>query len=84
MKVALVLISSGRLQEKYGYLYQQLADHNACLSKASLHSLLTNICKITEMLGESAAYGSQNIQSHIDKCFSKVGLNIILIYNKYI
>ena len=30
------------------------------------------------MLGESAAYGSQNIQSHIDKCFSKVGLNIIL------
>ncbi|KAK1127028.1 hypothetical protein K0M31_004642 [Melipona bicolor] len=71
VKVALVLISSGRLQEKYGYLYQQLADHNACLSKASLHSLLTNICKITEMLGESAAYGSQNIQSHIDKCFSK-------------
>ncbi|XP_031774823.1 dystrobrevin beta isoform X1 [Apis florea] len=71
IKVALILISSGRLQEKYGYLYQQLADHNACLSKVSLHTLLTNICKITEMLGESAAYGPQNIQSHIDKCFSK-------------
>lgn len=72
VKVALILISSGTLQEKYGYLYQQLADHNACLSKASLHTLLMNICKITEMLGESAAYGPQNIQSHIDKCFSKV------------
>ncbi|XP_050475798.1 dystrotelin-like isoform X2 [Bombus huntii] len=71
VKVALILISSGKLQEKYGYLYQQLADHNACLSKASLHTLLMNICKITEMLGESAAYGPQNIQSHIDKCFSK-------------
>ncbi|XP_031847907.1 uncharacterized protein LOC116433688 [Nomia melanderi] len=71
VKVALVLMSSGRLQEKYGYFYQQLADHNACLSKASLHTLLTNICKITEMLGESAAYGYQSIQSHIDNCFSK-------------
>ncbi|CAK9832150.1 Dystrophin, isoforms A/C/F/G/H [Anthophora retusa] len=71
VKVALILISSGKLQEKYGYLYQQLADHNACLSKASLHTLLTNICKITEMLGENAVYGSQNIQSHIDKCFAK-------------
>ncbi|XP_076280861.1 uncharacterized protein LOC143209299 isoform X2 [Lasioglossum baleicum] len=71
VKVALILMSSGRLQEKYGYFYQQLADHNACLSKVNLHILLTNICKITEMLGESAAYGYQSIQSHIDHCFSK-------------
>ena len=71
VKVALVLISSGKLQEKYGYLYQQLADHNACLSKAGLCTLLTNICKITEMLGEGTTYGSQHIQSHIDNCFSK-------------
>ncbi|XP_076381043.1 dystrotelin [Megalopta genalis] len=71
VKVALILMSSGRLQEKYGYFYQQLADHNACLSKASLHTLLTNFCKITEMLGECAVYGYQNIQSHIDNCFSK-------------
>ncbi|KAL6260387.1 hypothetical protein P5V15_007915 [Pogonomyrmex californicus] len=71
VKVALVLLSSGKLQEKYGYLYQQLADHNACLSRASLHTLLTNICKITEMLGESIAYGYEQIQSHIDACFVK-------------
>ena len=71
VKVAVILMSSGRLQEKYGYLYQQLADHNACLSKAGLHTLLTSICKITEMLGESTAYGYQSIQSHIDSCFSK-------------
>ncbi|KZC14713.1 PREDICTED: dystrophin-1-like [Dufourea novaeangliae] len=71
VKVALILMSSGKLQEKYGYFYQQLADHNACLSKASLHTLLTNICKITEMLGESAAYGYHSIQTHIDNCFSK-------------
>ncbi|XP_012525079.1 dystrophin [Monomorium pharaonis] len=71
VKVALVLLSSGKLQEKYGYLYQQLADHNACLSRAGLHTLLTNICKITEMLGESVAYGYEQIQSHIDACFVK-------------
>ncbi|XP_011686791.1 PREDICTED: dystrophin-like [Wasmannia auropunctata] len=71
VKVALVLLSSGKLQEKYGYLYQQLANHNACLSRAGLHTLLTNVCKITEMLGESIAYGYEQIQSHIDACFVK-------------
>lgn len=71
VKVALVLLSNGKLQEKYGYLYQQLADHNACLSRAGLHTLLTNICKITEMLGESMTYGYEQIQSHINACFVK-------------
>ncbi|KAH0944982.1 hypothetical protein HN011_005153 [Eciton burchellii] len=71
VKVALVLLSSGKLQEKYGYLYQQLADHNACLSRAGLHTLLTNICKITESVGENATYGYKQIQSHIDACFIK-------------
>lgn len=72
VKVALVLLSNGKLQEKYGYLYQQLADHNACLSRAGLHTLLTNICKITEMLGETITYGYEQIQTHIDACFVKV------------
>ncbi|KAK2587756.1 hypothetical protein KPH14_003864 [Odynerus spinipes] len=71
VKIALILMSCGRLEEKYGYLYQQLADHNACLSRAGLHTLLTNICKITEMLGENMAYGYQHIQFHIDSCFEK-------------
>ncbi|EFN63343.1 Dystrophin, isoform B [Camponotus floridanus] len=71
VKVALVLLSNGKLQEKYGYLYQQLADHNACLSRAGLHTLLTNICKITEMLGETITYGYEQIQTHIDTCFVK-------------
>lgn len=68
----MVLLSNDRLQEKYGYLYQQLANHNACLSRTGLHTLLTNICKITEMLGESITYGYEQIQSHIDACFVKV------------
>ncbi|XP_012271632.1 dystrobrevin-1 [Orussus abietinus] len=78
VKVALIVISSSRLQEKYGYLYQQLADHNACLSRAALKTLLTNICKITEMLGENAAYGNHMIQSSIDSCFgeSQSGLGV--------
>ncbi|XP_029159940.1 dystrophin-1-like isoform X2 [Nylanderia fulva] len=71
VKVALILLSNGKLQEKYGYLYQQLADHNACLSRAGLHTLLTNICKITEMLGETITYGYEQIQTHIDACFVK-------------
>ncbi|XP_043273731.1 dystrophin-like [Venturia canescens] len=69
VKVALTLMSCGKLQDKYEYFYQLLADHNACLSKAALHTLLMNICKVTEMLGESVAYGSHIVQSSIDSCF---------------
>ncbi|XP_066597076.1 dystrophin-1-like isoform X2 [Prorops nasuta] len=69
VKLALILICSAKLQEKYGYLYKQLADHNACLSKASLFTFLSNICKIMEMLGETTAYGHHHIQPHIDSCF---------------
>ncbi|XP_046627946.1 dystrophin-like isoform X1 [Neodiprion virginianus] len=68
-KVALTLASCSRLQDKYGYLYQQLADHNACLSRAALSSLLSNICKVTDMLGESVAYGSHMVQLGVDNCF---------------
>lgn len=71
-KVALTLASCSRLQDKYGYLYQQLADHNACLSRAALFSLLNNICKVTDMLGESVAYGSHMVQYSIDNCFIEV------------
>lgn len=74
VKVALTLISCGRLEEKYGYLFHQLADHNACLSRAALNTLLTNICKVTEMLGEGVAYGNHLIRSSIDNCFSVVRL----------
>ncbi|XP_031779196.1 dystrophin [Nasonia vitripennis] len=70
VKVALTLISCGRLEEKYGYLFHQLADHNACLSRVALNTLLTNICKITEMLGENVAYGNHLIRTSIDNCFS--------------
>ncbi|XP_058807564.1 dystrophin-like [Phymastichus coffea] len=70
VKVALTLICCGRLEEKYGYLFHQLADHNACLTKAALSTLLTNICKITEMLGENVAYGKHLIQTSIGNCFS--------------
>lgn len=65
-------MSCGKLQDKYEYFYQLLADHNACLSKAALHTLLMNICKVTEMLGESVAYGSHLVQSSIDSCFIEV------------
>ncbi|KAJ8669714.1 hypothetical protein QAD02_000973 [Eretmocerus hayati] len=71
VKVALILISCGRLEEKYGYLFHQLADHNACLSKVALNTLLTNVCKITNMLGENVAYGSHLIRASIENCFSE-------------
>ncbi|KAK0095849.1 hypothetical protein PV326_007215 [Microctonus aethiopoides] len=69
IKVLLTLLSCGNLHEKYEYWYQLLADHNACLSKAALHMMLMNLCKVTEFIGESVAFGSHLVQSNIDKCF---------------
>lgn len=71
VKVALTLMSSAKLEEKYGYLFHQLADHNACLSEAALFTMLTNICKVTEMLGESVAYGNHLIRSTVANCFKE-------------
>lgn len=65
-------MSSAKLEEKYGYLFHQLADHNACLSEAALFQLLTNICRIMEMLGESVAYGNHLIRSTVANCFKEV------------
>ena len=73
-KVVLTLVSSAKLEDKYGYLFHQLADHNACLSEAALSTLLTNFCKVTEMLGENMAYGSHLISSTVASCFRKVFL----------
>ena len=66
------MLSNSKLEEKYGYLFHQLADHNACLSKVSLNTLLTNICKITEALGEGVTYGNYLIPASVDKCFQEV------------
>ncbi|XP_051156069.1 dystrophin-like isoform X2 [Leptopilina boulardi] len=71
VKVVLTLMSSAKLEEKYGYLFHQLADHNACLSEAALFQLLTNICRIMEMLGESVAYGNHLIRSTVANCFKE-------------
>lgn len=71
-KIALVCLSSSRLQEKYQYFFSQLADHNNCLSRRKLCALLTNIVLITDYLSESLAFSSELIPATIDSCFQQV------------
>lgn len=72
LKIVLVLTCCGKLEHKYGYLFHELADHNACLSKIALHTLLVNVCKVIEVIGESVSFGSHLIQSTVDDCFEQV------------
>ena len=72
LKIVLVITCSGKLENKYGYLYHELADHNACLSKFALQTLLNNMCRVIEVIGESVSYGRHLIPSSIEDCFKEV------------
>ncbi|XP_075215186.1 dystrophin-like [Lycorma delicatula] len=69
VKVALVSLCCSRLQEKYQYLFNQLADHNSCLSKRKLKLLLENFVCVTDFLCESLAFSSSLIPDTLESCF---------------
>ncbi|XP_069681620.1 dystrophin-like isoform X2 [Periplaneta americana] len=71
VKVALTVLSSADLQEKYRYLFSQLADHNNCISSNKFEILLKNLTHITEYLNESTVFGSKFVTSSVDSCFQQ-------------
>lgn len=56
-------------REKYQYLFDQLADHNKCLSRLKLEILLRKIISITEYLNEGLSFGGELIPGTINSCF---------------
>ncbi|KAK7865094.1 hypothetical protein R5R35_014629 [Gryllus longicercus] len=75
-KVALVVLCHARLQEKYQYLFHQLADHNSCLTKRRMEKLLTEFAEIAEHLSESVSFGRQLISSTLTSCFQHCDGNL--------
>lgn len=71
-KIALVCLCAAKLQDKYQYLFTQLADHNNCLSRRKLHALLDSMVAITDYLSESLAFSPDLIPATVDSCFQQV------------
>lgn len=72
-KIALVCLCAAKLQDKYQYLFTQLADHNNCLSQRKLHALLDNMVAVTDYFSESLAFSSDLIPATVESCFQQVG-----------
>lgn len=68
-KVALTLLCSARLQEKYKYLFRQFADHNNCISRKKLVELLNSLAQIPEFVSEKPSFGLTLVSAAVESCF---------------
>ncbi|KAK6643674.1 hypothetical protein RUM43_005184 [Polyplax serrata] len=68
-KIFFVIICQDKPRDKYHYLFQQIADHNNCVSRKRLHTLLKNIVSVIEFIGEGHSFGTGLIAGTIESCF---------------
>lgn len=71
-KVIMVVLCSGRLQEKYRYLFTQMADHNNCCTRRRLAMLLRELSRIPELLSEKPSFGLSFVSAAVDSCFKDI------------
>ncbi|KAL4624014.1 utrophin-like [Arapaima gigas] len=69
MKIGLLSLSKGHLEEKYEYLIRQVAAPAESCDHRQLGTLLHNVIQIPRQLGEVAAFGGGNIEPSIRSCF---------------
>ncbi|XP_069996009.1 dystrophin [Penaeus vannamei] len=71
-KVLMVVMCAGRLQEKYRYLFTQVADHNNCCTRRRLAAILRDLARIPELLSEQPSFGMSLVSAAVESCFSEV------------
>ncbi|KAK0429407.1 hypothetical protein QR680_011365 [Steinernema hermaphroditum] len=69
-KVALVVLSSANLEDKYKYLFQ-LISTNEGVDHKRLAILFYDLIHIPKLLGESAAFGGSNVEPSVRSCFER-------------
>lgn len=58
--------------ELYKFIFQLCADHNNCVTRLRLQSLLLKIVEITSFFHEDASFGAHLVNTSIENCFSNV------------
>ncbi|XP_018566008.1 dystrophin-related protein 2-like [Anoplophora glabripennis] len=78
-KIVLALLGNCTSIELYKFIFQLCADHNNCVTRLRLQSMLLKIVEITNFLHEDVSFGSHLINTSIENCFSNspglVGIN---------
>ncbi|KAK6295536.1 hypothetical protein J4Q44_G00347620, partial [Coregonus suidteri] len=72
MKIGLLSLSKGHLEEKYKYLFSQVASSGDTCDQRQLGLLLHDAIQIPRQLGEVAAFGGSNIEPSVQSCFQHV------------
>nr|XP_023830207.1 utrophin-like isoform X2 [Salvelinus alpinus] len=72
MKIGLLSLSNGHLEEKYKYLFSQVASSGDRCDQRQLGLLLHDAIQIPRQLGEVAAFGGSNIEPSVRSCFQHV------------
>jgi hypothetical protein len=69
-KLALVLLSDYELPELYNFIFTLCADHNNCVTRLRLQSLLSKLVEISIFMHEDVSFGQHLVNSTIENCFS--------------
>ncbi|KAM9703806.1 utrophin isoform 2-T3 [Menidia menidia] len=78
MKIGLLSLSKGHLEEKYKYLFSQVASAGDTCDQRQLGVLLHEAIQIPRQLGEVAAFGGSNIEPSVRSCFQHVNNKVEL------
>ncbi|KAB7507952.1 Dystrophin, isoform E, partial [Armadillidium nasatum] len=77
-KVFLVVMGGGRLQDKYRYLFNEIADDNHHVSRKRLAKLLLILSSMVEFLSEELYFGSSFVSGAVESCFRNVSMKIFI------
>ncbi|XP_034382901.1 utrophin isoform X2 [Cyclopterus lumpus] len=72
MKIGLLSLSKGHLEEKYKHLFSQVASAGDTCDQRQLGLLLHEAIQVPRQLGEVAAFGGSNIEPSVRSCFQHV------------
>ncbi|XP_056873556.1 utrophin isoform X3 [Takifugu flavidus] len=78
MKIGLLSLCKGHLEEKYKYLFSQVASAGDTCDQRQLGLLLHEAIQIPRQLGEVAAFGGSNIEPSVRSCFQHVNNKVEL------
>ncbi|XP_053737339.1 dystrophin isoform X2 [Synchiropus splendidus] len=78
MKIGLLSLSKGHLEEKYKFLFSQVASAGDTCDQRQLGLLLHEAIQIPKQLGEVAAFGGSNIEPSVRSCFQHVNNKVEL------
>ncbi|XP_067398337.1 utrophin [Emydura macquarii macquarii] len=71
LKIGLMSLSKGLLEEKYRYLFKEVAGATEMCDQRQLGLLLHDAIQIPRQFGEVAAFGGSNIEPSVRSCFQQ-------------